>query len=113
MAEKEALLGAKLGGTARRRVREGTLDRMAIAELREIAGGNVTVLRAEAALAIGGWLGQPSAAADLKVAYLLLEAADVGILDGPAFVDQVDVVRRRVAEPRHGSGAAHGDRPPT
>lgn len=113
MADPLELLGAKLAGTARRLVTEGEPDEAIVGHLRDLARGNGDVLRRESARAIGGWLGLPQAASDLRVAYLLLEAADVPLADARPFIAEVDAARRRVGSIGHGAGAAHGDQPPT
>lgn len=113
MADPLELLGAKLNATARRLVREGAGDEEIVAHVRELAKGHIDILRREAARAIGGWLGLPVAASDLRVAYLLLEAADVPLSDTEPFIAEVDAARRRVASMGHGAGAGHGDQSPT
>lgn len=110
MADPLELLGAKLNATTRRLVREGATDEEIVTQMRELAAGHVDVLRREAARAIGGWLGLPVAASDLRVAYLLLEAADVPLSDTEPFISEVDAARGRVASLGHGVGAAPADR---
>ena len=111
MADPLELLGAKLAGTTRRLVTEGEPDSAIVEHLRDIARGQGDVLRREAARAVGGWLGLPQSASDLRIGYLLLEAAAVPLTDAGPFLAEVDAARRRVASMGHGAGAAHGDQP--
>ncbi len=113
MSTPDQLLAAQIGGTAQRCVNEQLEDAEAIAEIRKRAKGRTDLLRQEAAGAIGAWLGRPHTPKGLRMGYLLLEAADVELLDGAEFVRDVEVIRRRVAGPQHGASDAKGYRPPT
>lgn len=101
MAEADRILAAQIGGTSRRVVSEELADADAIAILRDRAQGRVDLLRSEAAMAIGGWLGQPHTPEAIKSAYLLLMAAGVDASGGRDFVADVDAVRRRVEQDGH------------
>ena len=113
MADPFEILGAQLNGTTRRGVREGVSDDVIVAHVHKLAKGHADVLRRESARAIGGWLGLPVAASDLRIGYPLLEASAVPLADSDEFLAEVDAARRRVASLGHGVGAAHSDQPPT
>lgn len=100
MATRDNLLIAHLSGTAERHSADRTSLDDAVTAVLEASEGRADLLAREAATRLGAYLGRPHYVTNLRSALILATAA--GELDGPAFVDQVDEVRRRTGSEPHG-----------
>ena len=112
MSTPDQLLAAKISGTSRRCVNDEIPDAESVSLIKDRAANRSDLIRYEAARTLGAWLGDPGMPAELRRANLLLAAADPPYLDKPAFLAEIEVVRKRVAGPGPGASDSKGYRPP-